>query len=214
MDMNRFYNAEFIEHAQTMVKTYKLLQNDFMKMVDHCVEAVENGNKIMFFGNGGSAADSQHLATELAVRYKNDRQAIASMALTTDTSALTATGNDFGFDFLFSRQIEAVGKEGDIAIGISTSGNSANVIKAFEKCRDMGITTIGFGGETGGKMVDLCDVILKVPSKTTARIQEMHITLGQMLCGAIEQRLGLVDVSYADTGMENVTLEEILRQAA
>ena len=99
MDMNRFYHAEFIEHAQTMINTHKLLENDFLEMTDRCVEAIENGNKIMFFGNGGSAADSQHLATELAVRYKNDRKSIASMALTTDTSALTAIGNDFGFDF-------------------------------------------------------------------------------------------------------------------
>jgi D-sedoheptulose 7-phosphate isomerase len=151
----------------------------------------------MFFGNGGSAADAQHLATELAVRYKKDRPPIAAVALTTDTSALTAIGNDFGFEFLFARQIAAIGKKGDIAIGISTSGNSRNVINAFTEARKMGIITAGFTGKTGGNMAELCDIMLNVPSTTTARIQEMHITLGQMLCGALEINLGLVSQDKA-----------------
>lgn len=145
----------------------------------------------MFFGNGGSAADAQHLATELTVRYKTDRKAIAAIALTTDTSALAAIGNDFGFDQLFSRQIEALGKPGDIAIAITTSGKSKNIINALQQAKAMGIITAALGGKGGGDLPGLADPLLIVPSQTTARIQEMHIMLGQMLCGAIEVRLGL-----------------------
>jgi D-sedoheptulose 7-phosphate isomerase len=145
----------------------------------------------MFFGNGGSAADAQHLATELTVRYKSDRAAIAAIALTTDSSALTAAGNDLGFERVFARQIEALGKPGDVAIAISTSGKSANIIAALKQARTMRIVTAAFGGKGGGDMTGLADHLLIVPSDTTARIQEMHIVLGQMLCGAIETELGL-----------------------
>ena len=146
----------------------------------------------MFFGNGGSAADCQHLATELTIRYKTDRAPIAAVALTTDTSALTACGNDLGFDQLFARQIAAIGRSGDVALGISTSGQSPNILEAFRIAREMGIATVGLGGKGGGQMVGLADPLLIAPSDTTARIQEMHITLGQMLCGALEIELGLV----------------------
>jgi D-sedoheptulose 7-phosphate isomerase len=171
---------------------FATLSKPFGAWLDACAASVGNGGKIMFFGNGGSAADSQHLATELAIRYAKDRKAIAALALTTDTSALTAAGNDMGFDHIFSRQVEAVGRPGDVAVGISTSGNSPNVLAALKTARDMGIVTAGLSGKDGGKMPPLCDILLVVPSKTTARIQEMHITLGQMLCGALEQKLGLV----------------------
>lgn len=190
-NLDTFWTAEGDEHQSVATKTFATLKGEFADMLDRCAASINAGGKIMFFGNGGSAADAQHLATELAVRYVNNRKAIAALALTTDTSALTATGNDYGFDHLFSRQIEALGKKGDIAIGISTSGNSANVLKALKTAQEMGITTIGFSGRDGGKMADACDVLLIVPSNTTARIQEMHITLGQMLCGALEQKLGL-----------------------
>ena len=146
----------------------------------------------MFFGNGGSAADCQHLATELTIRYKTDRAPIAAVALTTDTSALTACGNDLGFDQLFARQIAAIGRSGDVALGISTSGQSSNILEAFRIAREMGIATVGLSGKGGGQMVGLADPLLIIPSDTTARIQEMHITLGQMLCGALEIELGLV----------------------
>jgi D-sedoheptulose 7-phosphate isomerase len=143
-------------------------------------------------GNGGSAADAQHLATELTVRFVKTRKPIAAIALTTDSSALTAIGNDFGFEHIFARQVEALGKPGDVAIGISTSGTSENVLEGLKTARAQKLVAIGFTGQSGGEMAPLCDVLLKVPSKTTSRIQEMHITLGQMLCGALEQKLGLV----------------------
>jgi D-sedoheptulose 7-phosphate isomerase len=146
----------------------------------------------LFFGNGGSAADAQHLATEFAVRYVKSRKPIAALALTTDTSSLTAIGNDYGFEDLFARQIEALGKKGDVAFGISTSGKSPNILKALKTAKAQGLVTIGLTGESGGDMGPLCDVLVKIPSKTTARIQEMHITLGQMLCGALEKKLGLI----------------------
>lgn len=189
----RFWQSEWAMHEECAAATRQQLLAPFEKMLAACKAAVEGGNKIMFFGNGGSAADAQHLATELAVRYKKDRAPIAAMALTTDTSALTAIGNDFGFDHLFSRQVEAVGKKGDVAIAISTSGNSANVLRAIEAAKKMGITVVGFTGGTGGKMAALCDIALVVPHGVTARIQEMHISFGQMLCGALEQSLGLVE---------------------
>ena len=196
-DTAAFWQSEFAEHAACFEATHKKLAPAFTALLDAAAKTIENGGKILFFGNGGSAADAQHLATELTVRYKKDRAPIAAIALTTDTSALSAIGNDFGFEFLFSRQVEALGRKGDLAIGISTSGNSGNVIKALERCRASGITTVGFTGETGGKMPPLCDILLNVPCKTTARIQEMHIMLGQMLCGGLEMKLGLVPVETA-----------------
>jgi D-sedoheptulose 7-phosphate isomerase len=188
-----FWAAEFDEHQAVAAATKASLQKPFSELLDAAIRAIENGNKIIFFGNGGSAADAQHLATELAVRYKKDRAPIAAIALTTDTSALTAIGNDFGFEYLFSRQIDAIGKKGDVAIAITTSGNSANVLKAIESCKRIGITVAGFTGQSGGKMAGLADITFNVPSTTTARIQEMHITIGQMFCGALETALGLTD---------------------
>ncbi len=191
-DIHQFWQSEFSEHEEVARATRLALMAPFAEMLDVCEATVKAGGKILFFGNGGSAADAQHLATELTVRYKKDRAPIAAIALTTDTSALSAIGNDFGFQYLFSRQVEALGRKGDVAIGITTSGNSENVIKALEAARKIGITTVGFTGKTGGKVAPLCDILLNVPATTTARIQEMHITLGQMLCGALEMRLGLV----------------------
>lgn len=191
-DLDKFWTAETGEHLDVAKKTFAALQGDFEKLVDACETAINKNNKILFFGNGGSAADAQHLATELAVRYVKDREPIPALALTTDTSALTAIGNDMGFDQLFARQVSALGKKGDIAIGISTSGRSPNVLNGLSAARTLGLVTVGFTGGNGGDMPDLCDILLIVPSKTTARIQEMHITLGQMLCGALEQKLGMV----------------------
>ncbi|GAB6078768.1 D-sedoheptulose 7-phosphate isomerase [Hydrogenobaculum acidophilum] len=149
--------------------------------------ALMDGNKILFFGNGGSAADSQHLAAEIVGRYKKERKGLPSIALTTDTSILTAVGNDYGFDTVFERQIEALCMPGDIAIGISTSGNSPNVIRGLMKAHDMGATTIAFTGKQGGKVVDIAHYSFIVPSYDTARIQECHITLGHTLCEIIDE---------------------------
>lgn len=191
-DLDKFWKKEADEHLNVASATFSRMADVFGQWLDVCENAIRADKKILFFGNGGSAADCQHLATELTARYITDRPAIAALALTTDTSALTAIGNDFGFERLFARQIEALGIEGDVAVGISTSGNSANVLEALKTARQRGLITVGLSGRAGGKMHDLCDILLIVPSDTTARIQEMHITLGQMLCGALEQRLGLV----------------------
>lgn len=191
-DLNDFWTSETGEHLGVAEKTFDTLRGDFGEVVDLCAKSLSNGGKLLFFGNGGSAADAQHLATEFAVRYVKSRRPMAALALTTDTSALTAIGNDLGFDQLFTRQIEALGNPGDVAIGISTSGKSPNVMNALLAAQEKKLITICFTGANGGSMAKTCDAALKVPSKTTARIQEMHITLGQMLCGALEKKLGLV----------------------
>ncbi|MBN9342990.1 MAG: phosphoheptose isomerase [Caedibacter sp. 38-128] len=181
-----FFQAELKEHLIVAEETQKSMQNQFISLVEMAINTLQKGGKIIFFGNGGSAADSQHLATELTVRYRKNRAALAALALTTDTSALTAIGNDFGFDHLFERQIEALAKPDDLIIGITTSGKSPNVILAFKKAQALGLKTVAFTGGTGGELPGIVDLMLCVPSFTTSRIQEMHITLGQMLCGALE----------------------------
>ncbi|HYD18280.1 MAG TPA: D-sedoheptulose 7-phosphate isomerase [Patescibacteria group bacterium] len=201
LKLKQFWQSEFDEHLAVTAATQDQLAPAFEKLLDTATRAIEGGNKIFFFGNGGSASDAQHLATELSARYKKDRKAIAAVSLATDTSALTAIGNDYGFDYVFARQLEALGKKGDVAIGITTSGNSANVIRAFEECRKQGITTVGFTGATGGKIKPLCDILINVPSTTTARIQEMHITLGQMFCGGLEINLGYIEQEEAPAGL-------------
>ncbi len=191
-DCESFWAFESREHLETAQKTFDLLKNDFSRALDLCATSIESGGKLLFFGNGGSAADAQHLATECTVRYSKNRKPIAAIALTTDSSALTAIGNDFGFEELFARQIEALGNAGDVAIGISTSGKSPNVLKGLGTAQHKNLSAIGFTGQNGNGMKEFCDVLLQVPSPVTARIQEMHITLGQMLCGALERKLGLV----------------------
>lgn len=153
------------------------------------VECYKNGNKVLWCGNGGSAADSQHLAAELSGRFYYDRAPLFSEALHVNTSYITAVANDYSYDVIYSRLIRAMGKKGDMLIGLSTSGNSGNVIKAFEVCRELGITTVGFTGETGGKMKDLCDYLINIPSKDTPRIQECHMLLGHTLCEITEMEL-------------------------
>ena len=153
--------------------------------------ALAAGQKVLFCGNGGSAADSQHLAAELTGRFIKDRRALAAMALSTDSSALTCIGNDYSFDEVFARQVAGLGRSGDVLIGISTSGNSRNVIRAVEEARAIGMTVIGLLGRDGGALRSLCDVPIVVPSQVTARIQESHILIGHTLCGLIEEHLGL-----------------------
>jgi len=191
IDVAAFFKAEFTEHNEVARDTQAALAGAFAGLLAACVKSIRGGGKIMFFGNGGSAADAQHLATELTIRYRKNRAAIAALALTTDTSALTAAGNDLGFEQIFARQIEALGRPGDVAIALSTSGKSPNVLAALRAAKVMGLVTAAFAGKGGGDMAPLAEHLLAVPSTTAARIQEMHITLGQMLCGALEIELGL-----------------------
>lgn len=156
------------------------------------IEALKKGNKVLFFGNGGSAADAQHLAGELIGRFLKERRSLAAIALTTDSSILTCLGNDYGFDVIFARQIEGLAKSGDIAFGLSTSGNSKNVIAGLKKAKALGCKTIGLLGGDGGLIAPLVDLALTVPSKATPRVQESHITIGHILCGLVEE-------SFVDT---------------
>lgn len=192
-DAQAFYDAEWMTHRAVAEATHKRLLGGFVEILDTWLACVQAGGKILFFGNGGSAADAQHLATELVVRYSRDRRAIPAVALTVDSSALTATGNDLGFDRIFARQIEALGRPGDVAVGISTSGRSVNVIEGLKTAKAVGLVTCGFTGGDGGGVKKVVDHVLLVPSHETARIQEMHIVLGQMLCGALERALGYVE---------------------
>ena len=153
------------------------------------VDAYEQGKKTLLAGNGGSAADAQHIAGEFVSKFYFDRPGIASIALTTDTSIITAIGNDYGYDKLFSRQIQAQGSAGDVFIGISTSGNSANLVEALRMCGQKGIKTIGLTGFTGGEMDSMCDLCIKVPSGETPRIQESHILIGHIICCIVEEKL-------------------------
>ncbi len=183
---------DFDEHAEVFAATRKMLAGPFMEMLATWESAVRSGGKILLFGNGGSAADAQHIAAEFVIRYHQDRKPIAAIALTTDTSALTACGNDLGYESLFARQVEALGRPGDVAVGISTSGRSGNVLAALRQARALGMKVTGLAGGDGGEMARLCDSIVIVPSRVTARIQEMHIMIGHMLCKALERTLGLV----------------------
>jgi D-sedoheptulose 7-phosphate isomerase len=159
-----------------------------IRAADMLASCFSTGNKVLIFGNGGSAADAQHLAAEFVNRFQIERPPLAAIALTTDTSILTSIGNDYHFVDIFAKQVEALGRQGDMAWGISTSGNSANVIKAVKSARQIGITTIGMTGR-GGELADCADLVIAVASDTTARIQECHITLGHILCDLLERKL-------------------------
>lgn len=184
---------EFNDHAAIVGATGAAVESAFVDLVDACTESVSSGGKILFFGNGGSASDAQHLSTELVVRYVSDRAAIAALALTTDTSALTAGANDLGFEQVFARQIEALGRPGDVAIGLSTSGRSPNVIRGLEVARAGGLRTVAFTGAHRDTLAPVAEIVISVPSTATNRIQEMHILIGHALCGALERALGLVE---------------------
>ena len=152
-------------------------------------DCLKSGSKLLFFGNGGSASDSQHLAAEFVGRYEKERRSLAAIALTTDTSILTAVGNDYGFDRIFERQVEGLGRKGDVAVAISTSGNSKNVLLAIKRSKQMGIYTIGLTGRSGGAMKSLVDLPVVVPSDKTSRIQESHILIGHILCERVDELL-------------------------
>jgi D-sedoheptulose 7-phosphate isomerase len=188
--LEAFLRQETGEHRQAFEALLPGLGGPFGRMLALWESAVRAGGKLLLFGNGGSAADAQHIAAELVIRYQTNRPAIAAIALTTDTSALTAGANDYGFDAVFSRQIEALGRPGDVAVGISTSGRSPNVLAGLREARARQLLTTALTGAEGTGLQELCDVVIAVPSRVTARIQELHILLGHMLCKALEQRLG------------------------
>lgn len=190
-DMSLFL-ANLHEHREVFagLETLAAPVAEASRRIADCLRA---GGKVMFCGNGGSAADSQHLAAEFTGRFIKDRRPLAAIALSTDSSALTCIGNDYSFDHVFLRQLQALGRPGDCIVGISTSGNSGNVVRAFEAARDLSICTIGLLGRDGGKLRQLSDVAIVVDSTTTARIQEAHILIGHSLCGAVEIAVGAVD---------------------
>ena len=179
-------NSELNSHKEVIQKTIDELQNFIYTACVIVSEAIVDGKKLLLFGNGGSAADAQHIAAELTGRYKSERRGLPAIALTTDTSALTAIGNDYGYKEIFKRQVEALANKGDVVIGISTSGNSKNVIKALKKAKKLGCKTIGFSGKDGGRMSEVCDINIIVPSHDTPRIQEIHILIGHIICQSVD----------------------------
>jgi len=166
-----------------------VLVNSMREVADECIAAYRQGNRVLLAGNGGSAADAQHIAAEFVGRYAFDRPGLPAIAFTTDTSMLTAIANDYGYDQIFRRQLEANGRMGDVFIGISTSGNSANLVTALQRARELEIITVGLTGQSGGKMQSLCDYCIQVPSMTTPRIQESHIMVGHVICDLVEEAL-------------------------
>ena len=154
-------------------------------------EAMQQGRKIIWFGNGGSATQSQHMAGEFVGRFRSDRRSLPSISLTENVASITAIGNDYAYEQIFSRQLEGLAQPGDVAVGLSTSGNSPNVVQALRRAKELGVATVGLTGGSGGQMASVCDVCVCIPSTTTARIQEVHLTIGHILCGLIEDALGL-----------------------
>ena len=185
--MQSIIKHEFSEHIKVSLETIKSIGKPIEIAARICIDSLKNGNKILIFGNGGSAADAQHIAAELVGRYKTERKGLSAIALTTDTSTITAIANDYGYLHVFNRQVEALANEGDVVIGISTGGGSANVISALRLANDLGCKTIGFSGRDGGEFNALCDVNLVAIAEYTPRIQEMHILFGHILCHLIEQ---------------------------
>jgi D-sedoheptulose 7-phosphate isomerase len=184
--MKNTIKKEFNQH----IETAKLLHNLTDVVADSaqmCIDSLKDGGKIILFGNGGSAADAQHLAAELVGRYKVERKGLAAIALNTDTSAITSIGNDFGYDYIFERQVQALANSKDVIVGISTSGNSLNVINGLKMASSLECNTIGLTGQDGGEMNKICNINLAVPSEDTPRIQEMHILIGHTICHLIDQ---------------------------
>jgi len=184
--MKNTIENEFNEH----IKTVKLLHNltdAVATSAQMCIDCIKDGGKILLFGNGGSAADAQHIAAELVGRYKVERKGLAAIALNTDTSAITSIGNDFGYDYIFERQVQALANSKDVIVGISTSGNSLNVINGLKMASSLECNTIGLTGQDGGEMNKICNINLAVPSEDTPRIQEMHILIGHTICHLIDQ---------------------------
>ena len=189
--MKTYMTAQFAEaqRVMTAMGTDIALNSALEAATKACIACLKNGGKILLAGNGGSAADAQHIAGEFVSRFAFDRPGLPAIALTVDTSILTAIGNDYGYEKLFTRQVQALGNEGDIFIGYSTSGKSPNIIGAFAEARAKGLVCIGLTGNRGGPMQDMCDYLLEVPSSDTPKIQEGHLVLGHILCGLVEQAI-------------------------
>ncbi|WP_461831276.1 D-sedoheptulose 7-phosphate isomerase [Aquifex sp.] len=179
----------FKESAEVKLAFLELYEERIVEVAGIIATALKDGNKVILFGNGGSAADAQHIAAELVGRFKRERRPLPAIALTTDTSILTALGNDYGFETIFERQVEALCIPGDVAIGITTSGNSENVIRGLKKAHDLGATTVAFTGRNGGKVAEIAHYTFIVPSYETPRIQECHITLGHTICELVDKIL-------------------------
>ena len=184
--MQSIIKNEFIEHIKTGQNTIDLVIDQIETAARICIQSLKQNGKILIMGNGGSAADAQHIAAELVGRYKLNRKGLPAIALTTDTSAITSISNDYGYEFVFDRQVTSLASKGDVVIGISTGGSSLNVIKALSTSHELGCKTIGFSGKGGGEFNNLCDVNLLVNSNDTARIQEIHILFGHIICHLIE----------------------------
>ncbi len=194
-NVKKYINQKIIE-TESLLKALSIdetLKDNLELSAVACIQSLMNGGKILLAGNGGSAADAQHIAGEFVSRFAFDRPGLFAMALTTDTSILTAVGNDYGYEKLFSRQIQACGQRGDIFIAYSTSGNSKNILQALEVARDKGLVCIGFTGNCKGKITTLCDYLLEVPSLDTPKIQEGHLVLGHILCGLVEAEIFRVE---------------------
>ena len=185
--MQSIIKNEFSEHLNVTKKTKESISQPIEIAAKLCIDSLKNSNKILIFGNGGSAADAQHIAAELVGRYKTERKGLSAIALTTDTSAITSIANDYGYLHVFDRQVEALANKGDVVIGISTGGTSANVISAIKLANEIGCKTIGFSGRDGGEFNELCDVNLIAIADDTPRIQEMHILIGHTICHLIDQ---------------------------
>ena len=185
--MTNIIIEELKDHQALVQKVIDSLSGDIGKACEMMVSTLKSGNKVLLAGNGGSAADAQHIAAELSGRFVKERRALPGIALTTDTSALTSIANDYGYQHVFSRQVEALANEGDLFIGISTSGNSQGILNALESAAKLGCKTLGLSGRNGGKMNGLCELNIIVPSDVTARIQEMHILIGHILCKAVDE---------------------------
>ena len=185
-DLQSYFRAEHAELRTVVDATYAKVAEPFQRLVGLCAKSITAGGKLIFFGNGGSAADAQHLAAEFVVRYRRNRRALPAIALSTDTSIITAGANDFGFESIFARQIEALAFEGDVAIGISTSGGSANVIAGLEAANKKRCVTVAFTGSRIGRCSQIAGLTFHAPSEVTAHIQECHITAGHILCELVE----------------------------
>ena len=185
--MRSIIKNEFNEHIKTSKKVMDSLSESIEIAANLCIDSLKNGNKILLFGNGGSAADAQHIAAEIVGRYKTERKGLPAIALTTDTSVITAISNDYGYLHVFERQVEALANEGDLLIAISTGGSSSNVVSALKIAENLGCKSIGLSGRSGGDFNKLCDINISVPSEDTPRIQEMHIVIGHIICSLIDQ---------------------------
>ncbi|NPB06876.1 MAG: D-sedoheptulose 7-phosphate isomerase [Aquificae bacterium] len=187
--MRELVRKAFLESARVKEAFLSRYEDEVVKLAELVAERLRAGGKVLLFGNGGSAADAQHIAAELVGRFKKERGALPAVALTTDSSVLTAVGNDYGFELVFERQVEALCRPGDVAIGITTSGNSPNVIRGLLKARQLGALTVAFTGRDGGKVKEVAELVFIVPSDETPRIQECHVTLGHALCELIDELL-------------------------